>query len=625
MLTLVVDDCLASGLRFFKREKLLATTQSLPRWDMSVIYPGLDSPEFAQGFDQIIHDIQALAQLFDRYQVQQRSALVVDEQLVHAFEDIITNLNAVLDRDRTLVVYINCFITTNSQDDLAQAKMSELQKYQVQLTQLQTRFIAWLGSLDIEALIQQSALAEEHAFALRRASKQALHLMAPGEEALATELNMSAGTAWAKLHGNITSQLTVTLQVDGETQTLPMSDVRNLAHSGNRITRQSAYVAELEAWKRVALPLAASYNSIKGEVNTLSRQRQWASPLDASLFANSIDRQTLDAMFHAAWAAFPDFRRYLRAKAHALQLPKLAWYDLFAPLEVKGRSWEFSTASTFIVEQFGTYSPRLAGLADRAFRDQWIDAGPRPGKRDGAYCTGLRQDESRVFTNFKPGFSGVSTLAHELGHAYHNLNLAQRTALQRVNPMTLAETASIFCETIVRQAVLKNADREESIAILEASLQGSCQVVVDIASRFLFEQRSFEKRGQRELSIDELCTLMLEAQHDTYGDGLDESSLHPYMWAVKQHYYSTARSFYNYPYMFGLLFGLGLYARYQQDPESFRSGYDDLLSSTGLADAATLGARFGIDTRSEAFWTASLDIIRSDIDRFCELTGATEA
>jgi oligoendopeptidase F len=210
----------------------------------------------------------------------------------------------------------------------------------------------------------------------------------------------------------------------------------------------------------------------------------------------------------------------------------------------------------------------------------------------------------------------MSTLAHELGHGYHNMNLAARTMLQRNTPMTLAETASIFCETIVREAALKNANAQERIEILEASLVGSCQVVVDITSRFLFEQGVFETRRKRELSVDELNEMMLQAQRDTYGDGLDTAQLHPYMWAMKPHYYSTGRSFYNFPYMFGLLFGLGLYAQYRQAPETFRREYDELLSSTGLADAATLAARFGIDTRTPDFWRASLDNIRREVEQF---------
>jgi oligoendopeptidase F len=233
----------------------------------------------------------------------------------------------------------------------------------------------------------------------------------------------------------------------------------------------------------------------------------------------------------------------------------------------------------------------------------------------------LRGDESRIMSNFKPAFGGMSTLAHELGHGYHNLNLANRTVLQRATPMTLAETASIFCETIIREAGLAHADAAESLAILEASLQGSCQIVVDISSRFLFEESAFADRGKRELSVDEYKAHMIAAQQATYGDGLDPDLLHPYMWAAKGHYYSTY-SYYNYPYMFGLLFGLGLYARYQQDPDAFRTGYDELLASTGLADAATLAQRFGIDIRTPDFWRASLGLIREDIDRFEALVPA---
>ncbi|GAC1345927.1 MAG: hypothetical protein NVSMB27_08730 [Ktedonobacteraceae bacterium] len=280
--------------------------------------------------------------------------------------------------------------------------------------------------------------------------------------------------------------------------------------------------------------------------------------------------------------------------------------------------WEFDEAQAFIVEQFGSYSPKLSNFAARAFRERWIDAEPRNGKRDGAFCISIREDESRVFANYKPSFGGVSTLAHELGHGYHNLNLAQCSMLQRETPMTLAETASIFCETIVSQAALQKADTQEQIAILEESLQGACLVVVDISSRFLFEQRVFEGRRQRELSVDELNNLMSEAQRETYGDGLDEQALHPYMWAMKPHYYSTY-SFYNYPYMFGLLFGLGLYAQYQHDSEKFKKSYDGLLSSTGLADAATLAGQFGIDIHSTEFWQASFDVIRSDVERFEKL------
>ncbi len=598
----------------------MTTVTNLPHWDMSVVYPSMESPEFQAGFARLIQDIQELAQLFDACFVQKQEALDTGDETIKHFETVLQRYNEVLTESKTLNTYISCFVNTNSLDTLAQARMSELQQASVTLSQLGTRFTAWIGSLDVETLIARSHSARTHTFMLRKAKTQAAYLMPPAEENLASELNVSGGTAWEKLHGDVTSQLVIALDVPDQPKELPMSMIRNLAYDSDRETRRRAYEAELGGWQKVAVPLAAAMNSIKGEVNTLSRRRGWQSPLEASLLDNNIDQQTLDAMMTAARESFPDFRRYLSAKARALGLSRLAWYDLFAPVGGEERVWTFNEATSFIVEQFGAYSSRLSDFAARAFREQWIDAEPRAGKGDGAYCAWLRKDESRVCTNFKAAFGGVSTLAHELGHAYHNLNLAQRTVLQRSTPMTLAETASIFCETIISHAALHTVGPQEQIAILEESLQGSCQVVVDITSRFLFEQRVFERRKARELSVDELNTLMLEAQRETYGDGLDENALHPYMWAMKPHYYDSHRSFYNYPYMFGLLFGLGLYARYTRDPETFKKGYDALLSSTGLADAATLAAQFGIDIRSADFWRSSLDIVREDIARFAELT-----
>lgn len=599
----------------------MSTTTSLPHWDMTPVYPVLDSPEFDQGFAHFIQQVADLIELFNSHGIQAQPAHELDESAIQSFETVTDRLNTVLEEATTLGAYLGCFVTTNTQDTLAQARYSEFQQQAAKLSLLGTRYAAWIGSLDVEALIARSQLARDHAYMLRKASVQARHLMSPAEEDLAAELELSSGAGWEKLHSDVTSQIIVPVEIRGEHLELPMSQVRNFADDPDREVRRAAYEAELVAWKKAAVPLAAAMNGIKGEVNTLARRRGWDSPLDASLFESNIDRETLEAMLTAARESFPDFRRYLRTKARALGLEKLAWYDIFAPVGKESQTWEFEQARAFIIEKFGSYSQRLSDFAARAFRENWIDAEPRAGKVDGAYCTPLRKDESRVFANFKPSFNGVSTLAHELGHGYHNLNLANRTMLQKETPMTLAETASIFCETIITHAALARANRDEQIAILENSIQGSCQVVVDIISRFLFESRAFERRRQRELSIDEFNTLMLDAQKETYGDGLDETRLHPYMWAMKPHYYNTHFSFYNYPYMFGLLFGLGLYARYQQDPEGFKTGYDELLSSTGLGDAATMAARFGIDIRSLDFWRSSLDIVRKDIDLFEELIG----
>jgi pepF/M3 family oligoendopeptidase len=491
----------------------------------------------------------------------------------------------------------------------------------VPLHKLDTRFTAWIGSLDVDTLVARSEKAAACAYALHKDKEQATHLMSLPEEALVSELTLSGGIAWNKLHSNVSSQLLVPIEIGGHQEAVAMSVIRNMAHDPDRDLRRRAFDAEISAWKSAATPLAAALNSVKGESSTVQLRRGWDSVLEYALFLTNIDRQTLDAMMGAARASFPDFRRYLQAKARALGLPALAWYDLFAPVGAHSRKWEYEQGCAFLCEQFGTYSDRLREFAARAFSEGWIDAEPRPGKVGGAFCMWVKGDRSLVLSNYMPTYDGVSTLAHELGHAYHNYNLAGRTMTQRQTPMTLAETASIFCETIIEHAALEGADRLEQLAILEASIQSACQVVVDISSRFIFESAVFERRRQRELAVDELNELMLDAQRQTYGDGLDDAVLHPYMWAAKTHYYSTGRPFYNFPYMFGLLFGLGLYARYQQDPDGFRGQYDDLLSSTGLADAATLAARFGIDIRTGEFWTASLDIVRANIDRFERLVG----
>jgi oligoendopeptidase F len=408
----------------------------------------------------------------------------------------------------------------------------------------------------------------------------------------------------------------MTADIRGEA--LPITVVRGMAYSPDADLRKDAYDAELQAFERWSVPLAAAMNGIKGEANTVNTRRGWEDSLAPALHANNVERPALEAMQEAVVASLPDFRRYLRAKAGALGHDGgLPWWDLFAPVGDNTSEITWDAATDAVREVFASYSPSLAKLAERAVSERWIDAEPRDGKRGGAFCMGVRQDESRILMNFDGSFGSVQTLAHELGHAYHNTTLAQRTPMQRRLPMALAETASIFCETMMVSTGLASAPESERFALLELDIRPALQVVVDIHSRFLFEKSVFEGRRQGTLSVADFNRLMLDAQRATYGDGLDPDHLHQYMWAVKPHYYSTA--YYNWPYCFGLLFGIGLYAAYQADPEKFRSGYDDLLSSTGLASAAELAARFDIDIQSVGFWTSSLDVVRGRIDQFIAL------
>jgi oligoendopeptidase F len=583
----------------------------MPRWDVTSFYPSLDSPEFAAAHEGLGAGIDRLAALYE-----ERDVRATAEPDLSAVDEVLDATNELFDGLRLVNAYVHAFVSTDARDDRAQALASELRALVAPLGPLRTRLDAWLASFDAEALLATSSAAADHEHAVRRAVTAAEHQLSEAEEDLAAELNLAGGSAWNQLHGDVSSRLLA--EVDGER--LPITAVRNLAFDPDAGVRRRGFEAELAAWESVAVPLAAALNGVKGQAATLNRRRGWADDLEPVLFGNAVSRPALAAMQSAVVASFPDWRRYLGAKATLLghasgQLP---WWDLFAPVgDPSASAVDWPEAATMVVDAFGTFGSPLRSLAQRAFDEAWVDAGPRDGKRGGAFCMSVQDDQSRILMNFGGSLDGVSTLAHELGHAYHNTQLADRTAIQRQTPMALAETASIFCETILMQSLLAGADDDRRLVLLELDLQGACQVVVDIHSRFLFEREVFARRADRALSVTELRAAMTEAQRSTYGEGLDAEHLHPDMWAVKPHYYATA--FYNWPYTFGLLFGIGLYAAYQADPDGFRAGYDDLLSATGLGTAAALAARFDIDIEAEAFWTSSLDVLRGRIDDFVGL------
>jgi oligoendopeptidase F len=584
---------------------------TLPHWDTTSIFPGLESPEFDNACKNAIAGIKKLQTLFDKYHVGEDDYVLYGNE----YEIVTEAFNALLTEKRVIDAYLAAFITTESTNDIAKARNSEMMRESIALNILSTRYTTAIGKMDVPNLIEESEMAHEHHYFLEKTVTYSKHLMDTPTENFFSEMRLASGSAWTQLRGDITSQMLVDL--DGEK--LPMTAIRALATEADRDVRKRAYEAELVAWKTVEVPIAAALNAIKQETNTLCKHRGWEDALEEACFGNSIDKTTLNAMLSAAQKSFPMWRRYLKAKAKLVSGDSsLPWYDIAAPVGASKRAWDWNEAKSFVTTHFGSFSPKMGAFAQEAFDKGWIDAEPRAGKRDGAFCMGVRPGESRILQNYRPSFDAVSTLAHELGHAYHNRCLQDRLSLQKGTPMTLAETASIFCETIITHAALKDADTEERLMILEGSIQGQCQVVVDITSRFLFESRVLEKRKNRELSTQELCDLMIETQKETYGDGLDQNSLHPYMWAVKGHYYGS--TFYNFPYMFGLLFSLGLYAQFQESPDAFKARYDDLLSRTGMASAVDLAKEFGIDIQSEAFWASSLGVIERDILAFEALT-----
>jgi pepF/M3 family oligoendopeptidase len=605
-----------------------SSSESLPHWDLSDVYPGLESDEFRRDLDWLKSQLDDLDSYLSDQEISRTGVKLQDpSRLAQVISGYLTKRNEMLRLYRTLLSYIYSFVATDSYNTTAKRAMSELDVLRVRLERQEVLFQGWLGMLaegDSEALsgaLAQEGPVGEHAFYLQEAVEQSRFQMSEAEETLASELSMSGASAWQRLHGVITSQVKVPFERDGRVEEIPVTVVQNLCSDPDSDIRRRAYEAELGAWERVREPLAACMNGVKGAVITLYQRRGRTDALHQALDQARIDRETLETMLGAMRDAFPMFRRYWYAKAQSLGRERLPWWDLWAPVGRLERRYTFAEARDFILEQFGKYSQRLAGFAQRAFDGNWIDAEPRDGKRGGAFCIPVPAvEESRILCNFDGSLSQVTTLAHELGHAYHNACMVGKTLLQRRTPMTLAETASIFCQTIIVDATLgQAAEDEEELAILEDFLIDASQVIVDIYSRYLFETEVFERRVEAELSADDFCDIMRRCQQETYGDGLDSRYLHPYMWAWKPHYYSPSLSYYNFPYAFGLLFGLGLYAIYQQRGAAFLPEYDALLSSTGEATAADLAARFDIDLRQPAFWEGSLSVIETRVERYLEL------
>lgn len=599
-------------------------TISAPRWDLTNVYPSLESKEFKAAVANYKKQVASLGKFF-KNKLNKANEKTKAKELAPLVGQAIDRINKIQTLSATIVPFIYSYFTTDSRDKLAAKTLSEFEQASLPMTKLLTEFKAWLGKVSdkLDKVIALNKSAAAHAFMLKEAAEQSKYLMSNEMEALAAEMSLSGGNAFEKLQGTVTSQLTLDFELDGKVQKMPMPALINLRSHPDEATRRRGYEAENKAWEEVKETLAACLNGVKGEANTLNKRRGRKDAVHSSLEAARIDRKTLEAMLAAMEGSFPMFRKYFKAKAQKIGKEKLAWWDVFAPLGKTDKVYSFEEARDFILDNFDKFSPDLCAFAKRAFDNSWIDAEQRDGKRGGAFCMEVQGvKESRILSNFDGSFDQVSTLAHELGHAFHNecAYQANKTVLQQITPMTLAETASTMCETIVTEAVLATTkDPQEELAVLEAQIQGAGQVVVDIYSRYLFEKEVFERREQSELSADDFNEIMERAQKATYGDGLDELYLQKFMWTWKPHYYSPGLSFYNYPYAFGLLFATGLYAIYKQRGADFVQDYKNLLASTGEATAADLAKRFGIDIRKRKFWDDSLAIIGKRIERFSEI------
>ncbi len=580
-------------------------------WDLDPLFPGFDSKEFKTTLNTIESLIEQALTFVERLKTTDDAKDKIKQYL---------SLNADLRHHMIRAFgFVNLTMATNALDDEANGWMNHMQQLSSKTTPFSTAFSKWLPKVEnLDNLIQSDETLHEHAFYLKSIVDRAQYVLSEKEEALISKLTQTGSSAWGQLQGLLTSTLKTTF--DGKTVTL--TDLRNKAHHQDQKVRKQAYEAELKAYESIEQSVASALNSIKGEVNEITALRGFDSALDEAVYDSRMKRETLDALIESMRDHLPLFRQYLKRKASLLGHKNgLPWYDLFAPLGKSETTFSIEEAMDYVVKNFRSFGDDLADLAKRSYDESWIDFTPRDGKRGGAFCFNIHPlKQSRILTNFEGSFSNVITLAHELGHAYHGDRIFKESILNASYTMPVAETASTLCETIVKKAALNDAKGDEQLFILEQSLMGTTQVIVDIMSRFIFEKNVFEARKKTPLSAKRLKSMMVEAQKEAYGDGLDQENLHPYMWVNKGHYYRGSLSFYNFPYAFGLLFAKGIYAQYQKKGASFVEDIDTLLQKTGKMTVEDVAQLIGVDVTKRAFWDESLNVIKEEIDLFLSLT-----
>ncbi len=577
-------------------------------WDLTVFYKDFDDPEFKDDLARLPKEIDAFTAAIAAPAEDEVEKLV---SLVHQ-EEALSNLF------ERLNLMIGLTLSVDANNKAANAAMAPLMRAVMGSSLASNAFSRYLASLEnLDAIIDADDELKARAFALREAAEDAKHQLPEALEKPVLKMQLSGGEAFSQLR----DKLDATLLVDYDGKQIPLSAVRALAYDGDADTRRRAYEAELASYKKIELPMSFCLNNLKAEGETMAALKGYKGVLDMALAHSRMDEKTLEAMWTAIREALPELREYFKAKGRLLGHENgLPFYDLFAPVGQSTRTYTVEEARALLLDLFGKFCPEMGEMMRTAFDEGWIDMYPREGKSGGAFCSGYyAKNTSRVMTNFAGSASDVSTLAHELGHAFNNRMLHHKPIMMTETPMPLAETASTFNETLLISQLLKTATPEEELTLLDSCLTEQTQTMVDIYSRFLFEQKVVAAQADHALDVDELKETMLWAQEQSYGDGLDPEYRHPYMWACKSHYYSTGVHFYNFPYAFGGLFARGLYARYEKEGEAFVPVYCDLLSRFGSDTIANVTASVGIDVTTPDFWREAVESVLVQVRRFVEL------
>jgi oligoendopeptidase F len=590
-----------------------------PRWDLESIFSGgSESKDFEQFRKEIRKDL---------IEYTKRIELLpdgLDGAGREGWTSFVVDLQTLLARVRQAMSFVHCLISQDVNDEKAHQINGETDVFGSEFEKLMVSFEAFAKKQDDSQwreFINGEKL-KEVSFALNEIRDIALKKMAPEFEAFATELAVNGYHAWNRLYDKMYGDLAADFEEDGEIKKLSLGQLQNRMSSANRDIRRQAFEKLEEAWGRRANLASMALNFQAGFRLTLYEKRNW-DVLTEPLNNCRMTKETLDAMWRAVEKGIPGLVPYIEAKKKLMGTDKFNWYDQPAPIGASEKLYSFEESGDFIVNNIRPFSEAQANFSRMALDRNWIEAEDRPGKAGGGFCTGFRvARESRIFMTYSGSFSELATLAHELGHAWHSWLLKDKPVFASHYPSTLAETASIFNELLVKDAALeKTDDDDEKLMLLDQKLQDAQALFCNIYARYLLDRAFYEERKNGLVSKTRLDELMVNAQKKAFGGMLDpEEGYHPLFWASKLHFFLTDVPFYNFPYTFGYLFAGGVYARAKKEGASFDEKYQALLADTGSMTSEDVARKhLGVDLTKEDFWTEAVNNSLADVKPFVAL------
>ncbi|MBU9710869.1 M3 family oligoendopeptidase [Evansella tamaricis] len=592
------------------------TQQYKQVWDLDSIFPGgSNSPEFKQFLDEVEVELTSFSANLD----QQKAGSSTVEQWANS----VVHTQEIGKKVREAGAFVSCLASQNVKDEEAKLLTGRIKQlsslFSAIMTTIDEQLLTFNGE-EWERFIQLDEM-KEILFNLNERRDQAKEKLSGDKEKLIQALSIDGYHAWGDFYNTIVGRMTVEMEENGETKTYSVGQAANKMNDKNRDVRKHAFQEYEKAWAKESDLFANTLNHLAGFRLKTYEARGWEDVLKEPLQFNRMKKKTLDVMWDTITKNKSDFVKYMERKAQLLDLKQLDMVDIGAPISDKVEEVSYDQAAEMITEQFRAFSPKMADFAQMAFEKSWIEAESRPGKRPGGFCTSFpMSEESRIFMTYDGSASNVATLAHELGHAYHQHVMNDLPQMAQRYAMNVAETASTFAEMVVADATVKNAKTEEAkIQLLDDKLNRSVAFFMNIHARFLFESRFYEERKKGLVSVQRLNELMLEAQREAYCDSLGEYS--PHFWASKLHFHITYVPFYNFPYTFGYLFSMGIYAQAAEGGNDFEERYISLLRDTGRMEVEDLAKKhLDVDLTQPEFWQKAIDLIKEDLNTFMELT-----